>query len=251
MLPEATLGRGARLTVIAVLAALTLAAWLMTVRLMGSAMTADEMGGLPGGPMAGVMTVAMWCAMMTAMMLPSTVPVLALVARIASTRCARREAFTAPWVFVVGYLLVWLGAAMVCAGIDLATPAAATAPTMMGLGRRAGGLVLVAAGVYQFTPLKAICLRHCRSPMGFILTHWREGRLGAVRLGISHGLYCLGCCWVLMLTLLALSALGLAWALALSLFVFVEKALPWGDRAGRAAGVGLALLGAARLAGLP
>jgi predicted metal-binding membrane protein len=114
----------------------------------------------------------------------------------------------------------------------------------------AAGAVLVAAGVYQWTPLKDTCLRHCRSPAEFLVRHWRRGALGAVRTGIRHGLFCLGCCWVLMALLFVGGLMNLAWVGAISLLVLIEKTMPWGGRMSRVAGAVLAVWGAASLARL-
>ena len=106
------------------------------------------------------------------------------------------------------------------------------------------GATLVAAGLYQFTPLKRVCLSHCRSPLSFVMRHWRSGRLGALRMGIVHGAYCLGCCWALFAVLVAAGVMSLAWMLLLTLVVFVEKVLPLGRRVSASIGIVLTILGA-------
>jgi len=119
---------------------------------------------------------------------------------------------------------------------------AATAP--------AGGVLLVLAGIYQFTPLKHACLRHCRSPLSFVLNRWRDGRTGAVAMGTEHGAYCLGCCWVLMLLLFVFGVMNLLWIAALTIAVLVEKAVPGGPLLARIAGAGMIAAGAPMIAGL-
>ena len=120
--------------------------------------------------------------------------------------------------------------------------------TMALANRLIAGIVLVAAGIYQWTPLKEACLRHCRSPLDFLLFHWREGRLGAFCSGLGHGAFCLGCCWMLMALLFVGGIMNLAWIAAIALLVLVEKTLPWGGWTGRLAGILLVLWGAVTLA---
>jgi predicted metal-binding membrane protein len=198
--------------------------------------------------------------MMVAMMLPSVAPVTLLVASIARKRAAvadpppmgssRGGAFghgTA--LFVLGYLAVWLGFAAVATLLQWGLDEAGLLSDMMALASRvAAGAVLIAAGIYQWTPLKEACLRHCRSPLDFLLFHWRESRLGALTSGLGHGAYCLGCCWVLMALLFVGGIMNLAWIAAIALLVLIEKTLPWGGWMGRATGAALVAWGAVTLA---
>jgi predicted metal-binding membrane protein len=187
---------------------------------------------------------AMWAVMMVAMMLPATLPVILLFAALNRTRRERGGVGVPTAVFVLGYLAVWGGFSVVAAlaqgGLHAATllsPAlTATSPLV------AGGL-LVAAGVYQLTPLKGACLARCRSPLGFFLTSWRDGARGAFRMGAGHGVYCLGCCWVLMGLLFVVGVMNLAWVAAISAFVLLEKVAPGGVLIGRVASVGLIVAG--------
>lgn len=190
--------------------------------------------------------VVAWSVMMAAMMLPAVTPMLLLYRTIAARSMPGGVAFAATWLLVAGYLLVWATAGLAA----YAAPIAAS-----DLARRAGitdgprwaplalGGILVLAGLYQFTPLKSACLHQCQSPFGFIMGHWRDGRRGALRMGIAHGAYCLGCCWALFAVLVATGVMSLAWMLLLTLVVFAEKVLPFGQRASRAVGVVLLLLG--------
>jgi predicted metal-binding membrane protein len=147
------------------------------------------------------------------------------------------------WIFVGGYLLVWAAAG---AGVYVLVQFAADALDYFGVADRAAwgplvlGATLVAAGLYQFTPLKRVCLNHCRSPLAFVALHWRDGPGGAVRMGISHGAYCLGCCWALFAILVVAGIMSLAWMLLLTLVVFAEKVVPHGPRV--SAGIGFALI---------
>jgi predicted metal-binding membrane protein len=187
-----------------------------------------------------------WSVMMAAMMFPAAAPMLLFFQRTASQRKSQGRAFVPTWVFAAGYLAVWsaVGAAtwvLIRLTSDLAgrlgEPARETwAPLAL-------GAVLAIAGLYQFTPLKSACLRQCQSPMGFVMTHWRDGRAGALRMGVAHGMYCLGCCWMLFAVLVAAGVMSLAWMLVLTLLVFAEKTLPLGTRAVHATGAAFLLLG--------
>jgi predicted metal-binding membrane protein len=163
-----------------------------------------------------------WLVMMAAMMLPSAAPLVLVYRRGASA--------TATWALTAGYLVLWgaVGIAAYAADSSLA-------------GSRVSALVLIGAGLYELTPLKARFLRECRDPAGFLMSRWRGGAVGAFRLGLEHGLFCLGCCWALMAVLVVSAAMGLAWAAVIALAVFAEKVLP-GDRIWRLAIAG-ALLG--------
>lgn len=252
MLAPAALPRRTMVAIALVLGLLTVAAWLLTFVLMGSGMPAGTMGGPTAPAVAAVpLDAAMWVAMMAAMMLPSTAPVLAMVGQIARSRQRQGIRTATPAAFGVGYLLVWAVVGLVAAGIDLGGRAALGGnATLTAVAPIAAGLILALAGLYQLSPLKDRCLAHCRSPFGFLLTHWREGIGGAVVLGARHGLYCLGCCWALMVTLLVCGALGIVWPLTLALLIFLEKVVPGGRYAARAAAIGLVVLGLAQAAGL-
>ena len=193
-----------------------------------------------------------WAVMMAAMMFPSAAPMLLLFRTVSASRRAKGGAFVSTWVFAAGYLLVWVGIGiatwiLVRAGSELAG-------RMSDAGREtwaplALGAVLLVAGLYQLTPLKRVCLDHCRTPLGFVVSHWRDGRLGALRMGLRHGAYCLGCCWALFAVLVAAGVMSLAWMLLLTLVVFAEKVLPLGRWAPRAVGTAFLALGVVVAAG--
>lgn len=172
-----------------------------------------------------------WAVMMAAMMLPSAAPMILLHRRQVAGPI-RLQSELRNTVFVAMYLLVWsaAGVAVWIGGrlADALMPMDARGPAV--------AIVLLLAGVYQFTPLKAACLRACRSPLDFLLTHWHPGLRGELRLGVEHGLYCLGCCWGLMVVFVAAGAMGLLWAAVIALVVFVEKVLPHGFAFARAMG---------------
>ncbi|HKY92852.1 MAG TPA: DUF2182 domain-containing protein [Nevskiaceae bacterium] len=184
------------------LALITLAAWAALIA---------------GTPMSDAPTfIAAWVVMMVAMMLPSSAPMF-LLYRVSTGDGPRGELRTLG--FVVGYLLVWAGVGAIVLAAQRVLEAA-VAPELRPLGVAA---VLLAAGLYQFTPLKATCLRACQTPADFLVRHWRGGALGPIRLGVDHGLYCLGCCWALMAVLVAAGGMGLAWVALIALIVLVEK----------------------------
>jgi predicted metal-binding membrane protein len=186
---------------------------------------------------------AMWTVMMAAMMLPSAGPMIEMHARIARGLSAQRSGRT--WLFVAGYLIAWTGfaAAIVLAQYLLAYTG--IIGDAMRLGPLGGGLLLIATGLYQITPLKQACLTKCRTPLGFFMTQWRAGDRGALLMGLNHGLFCVGCCWLLMTLMFVGGVMNLAWAAALTIFVLLEKAAPWGRAVSRASGVVMVASGVA------
>ena len=189
----------------------------------------------------------MWWVMMVAMMLPSATMMIMTVARVSSRRGDR----AAPVLFASGYLIAWGGFSILATGLQFALETLALlGPVSMAATATAGGVLLVLAGIYQFTPLKHACLRHCRSPLSFVLNRWRDGRTGAVAMGTEHGAYCLGCCWVLMLLLFVFGVMNLLWIAALAIAVLVEKAVPGGPLLARIAGAGMIAAGSLMIAGL-
>jgi predicted metal-binding membrane protein len=198
----------------------------------------------------GLVTFVMWAVMMLAMMLPSAAPVTLLIASLNRNRAAAGGAVQASTaLFVFGYLAVWLAFAAAATTLQWALDEAGLLSETMAFGNIVfAGSVLVAAGVYQWTPLKEACLRHCRSPLDFILFHWRDGALGAVGSGVGHGFFCLGCCWMLMALLFVGGIMNLAWIAGIALLVLIEKTLPWGRRISRLTGAVLVVWGAVTLA---
>lgn len=169
--------------------------------------------------------------MMAGMMLPSAAPMIHLHRLGAERPGVQREVRSA--VFVAGYLLIWGSVGIAVWALsriaEQVVPPEGRAVAVAG--------VLLAAGIYQLTPLKSTCLRACRTPMDFLLTHWYRGLAGSLRLGVEHGLYCLGCCWALMAVFVAAGSMSLGWALAIASAVFIEKVTPRGVAFGRALGV--------------
>lgn len=249
-----------RLLVIAMLAVATAAAWTYTIAgtIAGAWLGMPDAGMHDPGSMAdmnmgaraGIWTPAysllmlvMWWVMMAAMMLPTAAPMILLFAAI-----ERRRTPCGPHVptalFVTGYLLVWCIFGVFAVALQSAASAAAVVGADLAVtpAALAGGL-LVAAGLYQLTPIKQTCLRQCRDPARFLAAYWRPGRAGALRMGLAHGGYCLGCCWFLMLLLFVGGVMNLAWIGGLALFVLMEKLVSAGHRLSQAAGVTLIAVG--------
>lgn len=186
----------------------------------------------------------MWAVMMAAMMLPSALPVVMTFARLCE-RDREQLRFSA---FVGAYLLVWIGFSVAATALqwflqfeDWLNPMIVS--TSVGL----SGSLLLIAGVYQFSPLKRVCLANCRTPIGFLLGEWRTGIRGAFAMGLRHGGFCLGCCWALMALLFVGGVMNIAWIAALSIAVAIEKMAPYGDKVAIVLGIGLIVAGAVRL----
>ena len=240
-------------------AGLGMSPWRMTTLSLFPHRVAEEaaamgLAELATGPPAWsldlwILTVAMWWVMMIAMMTPSAAPTILLYGR--THRHAReRQQLVGPsptWAFAAGYLLVWLGFSLAATGLywSLERLGLISAATMGSGDRWLSGAVLIAAGLYQLLPLQQACLGHCRSPAAFLSRHWRPGAAGAVRLGVLHGAYCVGCCWMLMALLFVGGVMNLAWIAALTLLVMAETVLPGGPWIARASGVALLAWGAA------
>jgi predicted metal-binding membrane protein len=218
----------------------TLAAWAVAiVRLRGM----DEGPGTEFGALASFLGI--WVTMMAAMMLPSVAPMVLTFARVHAQRSVRGRPDAVPtWVFVSGYFAVWTAYGLVAYAFFLAARDwGASFLDWDGNGRYLAGGAIAAAGLYELTPAKDVCLRHCRSPLHFLAHSWREGWLGALRLGVVHGAYCVGCCFGLFVILFAVGVMSLAWMALIATVIFIEKALPFGERASRAFAVAFVLLG--------
>ena len=190
----------------------------------------------------------MWFIMMIAMMLPSASPMILLFSAINRKNDECGNAVVSTGVFVTGYIAAWGGFSLIATSFQwcleemaLLTPMMASASPLL------GSALLVSAGIYQLTPLKYACLRHCRSPIDFLGHRWRTGTTGALIMGLEHGLFCLGCCWVLMVLLFYGGVMSLEWIIGLALFVLLEKVFPAGHRMGRLSGAVLIIWGIAIL----
>ena len=196
----------------------------------------------------GLLMWAMWAVMMVAMMVPSAAPMILIFARVDRSKGTGR-AYAATTLFALGYVAVWAGFSVTATAMQWGLQnAALLSPMMVATSTILGGILFVAAGVYQWTPLKYACLKHCRSPMAFIMGHWRPGRLGAFRMGVGHGAFCLGCCGFVMGLLFVGGVMNLAWVAAITVFVVAEKLAPKGEWVARAGGVAMAAAGVYLLA---
>jgi predicted metal-binding membrane protein len=212
----------------AVRARLGLVAALFVLAVLGWVWTAHEMTGMDAGPWTSLgglgWFLGVWVVMMAAMMLPSVAPTIALY-----TRLTQKSSPLSPWMFVVGYLLTWAGAGLVAYLIG-GVAGALFGDTLRWdqAGRAVAAATLAIAAVYELTPLKDVCLGKCRSPLGALLGSWREGRTGALRMGMRNGAWCVGCCWALMASLFALGVMSLSWMAVVAGIIALEKTLPWG-----------------------
>lgn len=246
-----------RVVVAAGLILITLLAWGYTIYL------AYNMGGMGGGlgtmgremamlPMMRSWTLwdfllvfVMWSVMMVAMMVPSAAPMVLMFAAVYRKRREQGGPFVSTGVFLCGYLVVWSAFSLTAVLAQYALQQAAlVSPMMETTAPWLGAALLGAAGAFQFMPLKEACLAKCRTPMGFIMTEWREGGRGAFIMGLRHGAYCTGCCWALMALLFVGGVMNLLWVAFLALFVMVEKVVPAGGLLGKAGGIVMIAWGA-------
>ena len=244
--------------VIASLTGLTLLAWAYLI-LLSAGMAAGDMslvgmaksGAMEGMNLGGattmmpqpwslvtlVLMLVMWWIMMIGMMVPSAAPMVLLFARIQGKKLPAEGAVRRTALFSFGYVLLWLAFSVAATLLQWGlTAAALMSPMMASASPVLGAAILATAGVYQLTPLKHACLEHCRSPIGFLSTHWRKGKLGALRMGLDHGAYCVGCCWFLMALLFVGGVMNLLWVAAIAILVLLEKIVPWGARIARLSG---------------
>jgi predicted metal-binding membrane protein len=249
----ARLPRRDRIAVLSALAGVTALAW---VYLGAMARGMDQMdpammGVRPWTALDFALMFWMWAVMMVGMMLPTAAPMALVYAAVARKSARQGEPLAPTAVFVAGYIAIWtlfsLGATLAQWALD---QAALLSPMLVSTSPSLGAALLIGAGLYQLTPAKQACLRHCRAPAHFISEHWRPGSGGAFRMGSVHGAYCLGCCWILMGLLFFGGVMNLLWIAGITLFVLAEKVLPFGLWAGRIAGIAMLALGGAILWGL-
>jgi predicted metal-binding membrane protein len=248
-----------RFVLVGCIVLITAIAWAYLLHLdhqMSAAATSDRMMAEMGmstdvsWTLADVFfTFIMWTVMMVGMMSPSAAPVFLLFAATRGRRDNIRMSF-AVVLFAVAYITVWAGfSALAALGQWGLHEALMLSPSMAASSPALGGAILLGAGIYQLSWFKGTCLTHCRSPLGFLLSHWRGGALGAFQMGLRHGAYCVGCCWALMCMLFVVGVMNLAWVAALGIFVLLEKVAPIGSRLARVAGAVLILGGILRIWG--
>ncbi|GGX52868.1 hypothetical protein GCM10007392_20380 [Saccharospirillum salsuginis] len=188
--------------------------------------------------------VTMWAVMMVAMMLPGASPMILTYTKVRRRRAAQGGAMVPTWVFVAGYLAVWVGFGVLAALAQWLLHQSALLSSAMGkVGPLLGGGLLITAGAFQFSGLKEACMTHCRTPLSFLMTEWREGSMGAWVMGIRHGAFCIGCCWALMLLMFVGGVMNLAWMAALTLYFLAEKLVPYPRMVGRVTGALLVIAG--------
>jgi predicted metal-binding membrane protein len=243
------------------LAGITTAAWIYVV------LEAHRMGNMPMGmtdhsmtmhAMVGVrpwtatefgLRLLMWAVMMVAMMVPTAAPMTLMYAAVARKAAAQDNPVAPTFVFVAGYIAMWSLFSVVATTAQWELDRVALlSPMMVSNSALLGSALLIVAGVYQLTPLKRACLRHCRAPAQFLSQNWHSGTAGALRMGLRLGAYCLGCCWVLMGLLFVGGVMNLLWIAAIAAFVLLEKAIPFGETAGWFVGAAMILVGALGLA---
>lgn len=237
------LPRVERLVIYASLTLIVALTWAYLATLGMAASDAGDMAGMDGMamvPLSFGLLATMWIVMMPGMMLPSASPMIFMAARMAKARQEGAGPLFDAAVFTLGYLLVWTAFALIAAATQVALQEGVLSGEMTAIrnGPIAGG-VLIGAGLYQWTPLKHLCLTKCRSPVGFFFSHWRAGWRGALGMGARHGLFCLGCCWLLMALLFVTGVMALPWVAALAALVLLEKIAPKGAWIARIGGTAM------------
>ena len=222
---------------------LVLAGFAWALLIWQSAVMDDEMSLTMS--MGAPLFIALWIVMMVAIMFPTAAPMILMFNRIHNQKKAKGQSFVPTWIFVSAYLLVWCGTGIVAYGLALvADEVADQSIWLMDNAARIGGVVLIVAGMYQLSPLKSVCLNKCRSPISFVMHSWRDGYWGSFRMGLGHGVYCLGCCWLLFLILFPLGMMNIAVLAAITALIFAEKSTAWGRQIARAAAGVLIVYGA-------
>lgn len=245
-----------RILVIAGMLAVVVLSWAY---LLAGAGTMQEMDGMlmpmSSGPWTfdhALVMLLMWAVMMAAMMLPSAAPMILFYATIARGRGASSTPAASSGMFAAGYVTIWSAFSLAAVALQYGLERLALlSPMMETTSKTMAGGILIAAGIYQWSPLKKTCLQGCRSPLEFMLTQWRPGARGAFVMGLRHGMVCVGCCWMLMLLLFVGGIMNLGWIAGLAVLVLVEKLAPAGHWIGRGAGILLLGWGIAALLHAP
>jgi predicted metal-binding membrane protein len=253
---EAVLRRD-RVVVVAALIVVIALCWIWIVTGAGMGMSAIEMTRMPRDmvmtpavwtPAYAALMFVMWWVMMVAMMLPSAAPVLLIFARMSRHGRGIDRRWMPTACFAAGYLAVWAGFSVAATALQWTLEGTGLLSAMMvTTATWLGAVILVGAGLWQFAPLKRVCLRYCRSPIGFLTSSWRPGNAGAFRMGLAHGAHCLGCCWFLMALLFFGGVMNLWWIGGLAVYILIEKLFPIGQRLSYAVGLGLVAWGVSLL----
>jgi predicted metal-binding membrane protein len=247
-----------RLIVCGCLAAMVVLSWLYLIHLnKAMEMSGMDMTGMvmldttPWGAVDLLLLFVMWAVMMVAMMVPSAAPMILAFLTVNKNRCANNRPLVPVGIFLLGYLAVWTAYSAAATLAEWALhQATLLSTTMTATSPALNSAILIAAGIFQLTPLKQSCLKHCRSPLSFLMSEWRDGAAGAFLMGVRHGAYCTGCCWILMALLFVAGVMNLVWIALLALVVMAEKILPKGEILGYIAGVALIAAGVAHIARL-
>ena len=201
-------------------------------------MDAMAVSQMPWSLLTFLLMFIMWSVMMIGMMIPSAAPMILLFARVQRRKLADQAPATRIAAFMGGYVLIWTLFSLVATGLQwVLTELRLLSPMMESSSQILGVVVLLAAGIYQLTPLKQACLKQCQSPIGFLTSHWKDGASGALKMGVEHGLFCLGCCWLLMALLFVGGVMNLVWVAVIAVFVLLEKVTPKGELVGRVGGI--------------
>ena len=241
--------RRERLVILASLLGLAGLSWIY-LRHEAEAMDRMMMGVQPmvmqptaANAMTLLLAFLMWTIMMIGMMLPSAAPTTLFYAAIIRKNRERGSVLPSAWLFAGGYLLVWTAFSLGATALQVMFEGMQLASSMMVVTSKwLSGAILIGAGIYQWSPLKGKCLAQCNSPLQFITGHWQSGRLGALRMGMTHGLYCVGCCWLLMSLLFVVGVMNLVWVAVIAAFVLIEKLVPQGETTAKINGVALLAL---------
>ncbi len=228
-------------------------AWTYTVHMAGHMPLSEATVSMPIVQpwtwTGGLTAFLMWSVMMVGMMLPTAAPWVLTLAGL-TRKEEQTGLLTATGGFLIGYLTVWTGFSLAASLLQwMLHDYGLLSPWIGRVSSQPGAVVLILAGIYQWLPIKYACLKHCRSPLSFFLTSWRDGRFGAARMGMQHGLFCVGCCWTLMALSFVVGVMNLLWMAGITIFVFVDHVLPMGKWLSKGAGVALVIWGGWKIAG--
>ena len=230
-----------RYLILGVLLVLAALAWGLLI--WQAPMMNNQAMGLTMG-MSAVLFIAIWAVMMVAMMFPAAAPMILMFGAVYASKRRQEQPYVPTWIFVSAYLLVWVLSGVLAYFLAIGVEKlAGQSMWLMENATRISGAILVIAGLYQLSPLKNVCLSKCRTPLQFLLISWHDGYAGAFRMGIEHGTFCLGCCWLLFVILFPLGLMNIAVMALVTALIFAEKALPIGRQISKLAGVGLIVYG--------
>ena len=230
-----------RYLILGVLLVLAALAWALLI--WQAPMMNNQAMGLTMG-MSALLFIAIWAVMMIAMMFPAAAPMILMFSAVYAGKQRQEQPYVPTWIFVSAYLLVWVLSGVVAYVLAIGVEQlAGQSMWLMENAPRISGIILVIAGLYQLSPLKNVCLSKCRTPLQFLMTSWHDGYVGAFRMGIEHGAFCLGCCWLLFVILFPLGLMNITVMALVTALIFAEKALPIGRQISLLTGIGLIVYG--------